>query len=78
MNSALLYRADPLHAELGDDFLDVVEAATFPRLELRYRNHRWAERVGLGALDEDEWLRAWWRGVSSVAVARTPNPEAWK
>ncbi len=36
MNSALLYPADPLHAELGDDFLDVVEAATFPRLELSY------------------------------------------
>ncbi len=57
MNSSLLYRADPLHAELGDDFLDVVEAATFPRLDLRYRNHRWAERVGLGALDKDEWLQ---------------------
>jgi uncharacterized protein YdiU (UPF0061 family) len=57
VNSALLYRADPRHAELGDDFLDVVEAATFPRLELRYRNDRWAELVGLGALDGDEWLR---------------------
>ncbi len=44
MNSALLYRADPLHAELGDDFLDVVEAATFRwamELELAFFQAAW-------------------------------------
>ena len=51
------YRAAPHHAELGDDFFDVVTAATFPRQELRYRNARWAERVGLGSLDDAAWLR---------------------
>jgi uncharacterized protein YdiU (UPF0061 family) len=50
------YRADPLHAELGSDFFDVVAAAGFPELELRYRNDRWAERVGLEGLDEASWL----------------------
>jgi uncharacterized protein YdiU (UPF0061 family) len=51
------YRPDPHHSELGGDFFDVVEAADFPKLELRHRNDRWAQRVGLGDLDDDQWLR---------------------
>jgi len=50
------YRADPLHGGLGSDFFDVVTAAAFPKLELRYRNDRWAERVGLEDLDDGAWL----------------------
>jgi uncharacterized protein YdiU (UPF0061 family) len=50
------YRADPRHPTLSDDFYDVVDAAGFPRSDLRFRNQRWAERVGLGDLDDDEWL----------------------
>jgi uncharacterized protein YdiU (UPF0061 family) len=49
------YRPDPRIVELGDGFYDVVAPAPFPRHELRYRNQRWAERVGLGALDRTEW-----------------------
>lgn len=44
------------HAELGDEFYDVVEAATFPKLIVRYRNQRWARRVGLDGLDEAQWV----------------------
>ncbi len=71
MNSALLYRADPLHAELGDDFLDVVEAATFPRLELSYFDR---DRPCTLLIDEIEsiwktefdWTRSVIRSRSSV------------
>ena len=51
------YRADPRHTQLGGDFYDVVDPATFPRLELRHRNQRWADRVGLASLDDATWLR---------------------
>ena len=40
--------------ELGPDFYDVVAAADFPAAIPRFRNHRWAERVGLAAV---EWER---------------------
>ena len=36
-------------------FWDVVPPARFPTLTLRYRNQRWAEAVGLGALTDAQW-----------------------
>lgn len=51
------YRPAPRIHELGDGFYDVVEAATFPEHRLRFRNDRWAARVGLDGLDESEWRR---------------------
>jgi uncharacterized protein YdiU (UPF0061 family) len=50
------YRAETLHATLGEGFFDEVEAAHFPQLILRYRNQRWAARVGLDTLSDEEWL----------------------
>ncbi len=44
------------HAELGDDFFDVVAPADFPQTILRHRDQRWAQRIGLGGLSEAEWL----------------------
>jgi uncharacterized protein YdiU (UPF0061 family) len=49
------YRADPRITTLGDAFYDEVTPARFPRRELRFRNQRWADRVGLGSLDDREW-----------------------
>lgn len=43
--------------ELGDAFYDPVRPADFPRTIVRFRNDRWAEAVGLGALSEAEWIR---------------------
>ena len=40
----------------GAPFYDRVEAAEFPSHILRYRNHRWAEKVGLGRLADDQWI----------------------
>ncbi|MEA3057640.1 MAG: serine/tyrosine/threonine adenylyltransferase [Sphingomonadales bacterium] len=50
------YRADPKILALGADFFDPVEPATFPQCIPRFRNLRWAERVGL-ELDDAGWSR---------------------
>ncbi|MEO1336088.1 MAG: YdiU family protein, partial [Myxococcota bacterium] len=41
--------------DLGDGFADPVQAASFPQHRLRFRNDRWAQRVGLDTLTEAEW-----------------------
>lgn len=50
------YRPDPAILTLGQGFFDAVEAADFPQTIVRYRNQRWAEGVGLGALTDADWL----------------------
>ncbi len=50
------YKPDPRYAALGLPFYDTVEAASFPKHILRYRNNRWAGQLGLDALDEREWV----------------------
>lgn len=49
------YRPHPLFAKLGQEFADPVAPARFPQHVLRWRNQRWAERVGLGGLNAAEW-----------------------
>jgi serine/tyrosine/threonine adenylyltransferase len=49
------YQPAPHFASLGDRLSDVVGVAEFPERSLRFRNQRWAERVGLGELDAAEW-----------------------
>src|SRR5689334_446745 len=49
------YMPDPRHSELGDGFCDAVTAAKFPMHRLRYRNRRWAKRLGMGGLTSAEW-----------------------
>lgn len=49
------YRPDPRILELGEGFHDEVKPAVFPEERLRFRNDRWARRVGLGDQTEDEW-----------------------
>ena len=56
------YRPAPRFAELAENvFYDVVEPARFPKHVLRWRNQRWAERVGLGGLTAAEWEAAFAR-----------------
>ncbi|KKB77754.1 selenoprotein O [Devosia soli] len=45
------------HQELGPDFFDPVAPADFPQTILRHRDQRWAGRIGLDALSDDDWLR---------------------
>jgi serine/tyrosine/threonine adenylyltransferase len=51
------YRPERAILELGEAFYDPVEAADFPQTVLRFRNGRWAQAVGLDALDDEDWLR---------------------
>lgn len=50
------YRPDPAILSLGETFYSGVTAAAFPQAILRFRNQRWAEAVGLGSLDDAEWI----------------------
>ncbi|WP_417230144.1 protein adenylyltransferase SelO [Brevundimonas sp.] len=50
------YRPDPRFPDLGDDFSDRVEPATFPQAVLRFRNDRAAAEVGLDNLTDAEWI----------------------
>ena len=51
-----LYQAETLHQTLGEGFFDEVAPAQFPKHDLRYRNQRWAARVGLDRLTDAEWV----------------------
>ncbi|MFZ5732107.1 MAG: protein adenylyltransferase SelO [Pseudomonadota bacterium] len=50
------FRPSTSHATLGGTFYDEVAAATFPQHIIRHRNQRWARRVGLDTLSDDEWI----------------------
>ena len=50
------YSPDRAILELDSRFYREVAPADFPQHTLRWRNQRWAERVGLGALREAEWI----------------------
>ena len=56
MPPSAAYRAATCHQDLGPDFYDIVQPARFPDHILRYRNQRWAEKVGLGSLTDEEWI----------------------
>ncbi|HET9398510.1 MAG TPA: YdiU family protein [Sphingomicrobium sp.] len=43
--------------ELGDPFYDAVIPAEFPECTVRFRNRRWADRVGLDGLGDEDWAR---------------------
>jgi uncharacterized protein YdiU (UPF0061 family) len=62
MPTSSTYRPDPVYEELnaqsGGAFADPVAPAFFPARILRFRNQRWAEAVGLDALDASEWEKA--------------------
>ena len=55
------YRPAAVFDKLGDEFgapyYDFVEAASFPKHDLRYRNQAWAQRTGLGELSDEAWAR---------------------
>lgn len=56
----------------GAPFYDRVAAAEFPAHILRYRNRRWAERVGLGGLDEAAWIDHFGRFRPLADTLETP------
>ena len=50
------FQPSTAHASLGEAFYDIVEPARFPAPVLRYRNQRWAARIGLDGLSDAEWV----------------------
>ena len=50
------YRPQIPIASLAGWLGDPVEAADFPRADLRFRNDRWAAAVGLEGLSEQQWI----------------------
>ena len=55
------YRPDPRFMMLGPEFADPVAPADFPRADVRFRNDRWAARIGLETLSPGEWTAAFAR-----------------
>jgi uncharacterized protein YdiU (UPF0061 family) len=55
-NEAPGYRPSTAHAGLGEGFYDAVAAAAFPETIPRYRNRRWAARIGLEGLSDAQWI----------------------
>ena len=58
--------------ELDGRFHTPVEPAVFPQHTLRWRNQRWAERVGLGALNSDQWVDHFGRFAPLVGSLERP------
>jgi serine/tyrosine/threonine adenylyltransferase len=56
MPYSAIYHTSTRHRDLGPDFYDIVEPASFPEHRIRYRNDRWAERIGLNLLTDNEWI----------------------
>jgi uncharacterized protein YdiU (UPF0061 family) len=52
----LTFASARLHETLGSEFFDPVAPAVFPATDLRFRNNRWAARVGLADLSDSEWV----------------------
>lgn len=50
------YRPEKALLELDGRFHSPVDPADFPQHTIRWRNQRWAEQVGLGALSDTEWV----------------------
>jgi uncharacterized protein YdiU (UPF0061 family) len=51
-----LFQPERSILELDDRFYREVEPAAFPQHVLRWRNQRWAEEIGLGALSDGQWI----------------------
>jgi len=51
------YRPDPQILALAGWLADPVAAAGFPKAELRFRNRRWDQAIGLGDLTDEAWVR---------------------
>jgi uncharacterized protein YdiU (UPF0061 family) len=51
------FTPEQIHAALGPALFDPVRPADFPQATLRFRNDRWAARIGLDALDDAGWIR---------------------
>ncbi|MBL8575783.1 MAG: YdiU family protein [Mesorhizobium sp.] len=66
------FRPSVAHAALGGEFFDEVAPAKFPQHILRFRNQRWAERIGLDSLTDAEWIEHFGRFAALPGSLPTP------
>ncbi|WP_287978138.1 protein adenylyltransferase SelO family protein [Sphingomonas sp.] len=66
------YRPETALLDLGDAFWDPVQAAAFPSAELRFRNDRAADEVGLAGLTDEEWIRHFGRFAPLPGTLQQP------
>jgi len=60
------------HESLGDAFYDRAEPANFPQTILRHRDQRWAGRVGLDDLTDEQWVTHFGRFQPLPGSLETP------
>lgn len=72
--AAAILEPETAWTTLGPGFSDAVRAADFPQTILRFRNQRWAQRVGLGGIDDDEWIAHF--GRFEAIEGSLPQPQA--
>ncbi len=66
------WRPATVHQDLGEGFFDRVHPADFPKTILRYRNQRWAGRMGLGGLSQTQWIDHFCRFTPLPGSFETP------
>ncbi|WP_127751767.1 protein adenylyltransferase SelO [Devosia sp. 1566] len=60
------------HQSLGDAFFDRVAPAAFPKTILRHRDQRWAARLGLENLSDEQWIAHFGRFEPLTGSLETP------
>ncbi|EAQ29541.1 hypothetical protein NAP1_02175 [Erythrobacter sp. NAP1] len=73
---AAIYSPDPAIQSLSDWLASPVEAADFPQTQVRFRNDRAAQSVGLAALSDDQWAQHF--GRLEPLEGNLPQPLALK
>jgi uncharacterized protein YdiU (UPF0061 family) len=66
------FRPEVIHAGLGPELYDPVRPAAFPATTLRFRNDRWAARLGLDTLSDADWTRHFGRFEPLPGSFRAP------
>jgi uncharacterized protein YdiU (UPF0061 family) len=68
----IVFRPERAILELDSRFYREVAPADFPQHTVRWRNQRWAEQVGLGALSDAEWLEHFGKFAPLAGSLETP------
>jgi serine/tyrosine/threonine adenylyltransferase len=71
------FRPEKAILELDGRFQTAVAPAAFPQHILRWRNQRWAEAVGLGALSDAEWIEHFGKFVPLAGSLEKPLAQAY-
>lgn len=71
------YRPEKALLELDGRFHSPVDPADFPQHTIRWRNQRWAEQVGLGALSDAEWVEHFGRFTALEGSLPKPLAQAY-